>query len=56
MIATSNPDIKTCGFSDILFTNKLSKTITLDEVQISLRSNITRHQANKTVKMFLRTF
>ena len=42
--------METCGFRDILFATKLPQAITLVERQILLRSNITRHKANKTAE------
>ena len=41
MIADGNRDIETCGFSDILFADKLPQAIKLDKRQNKLRSNIT---------------
>jgi hypothetical protein len=42
MIAVGNRDIKTYGFSDILFARKLLKQYHSAFSRISLRSNITR--------------
>ena len=41
MIADGNRDIETCGFSDILFADKLPQAIKLVKRQNKLRSNIT---------------
>ena len=50
MLAYGNRDMETCGFRDFLFATKLPQAITLVERQILLRSNITRHKANKTAE------
>ena len=49
--ACAKCDIETCSFSDIIFAHQNSRSeYHLDEVQISLRSNITRRKANITEK------
>ncbi len=48
IIATAIVILKPCGFSGILFALKLAKRITLGVSRISLRSNITRREANRT--------
>jgi len=41
-------DIEALRFRDILFAHKLAKQISLGVSRITLRSNITRRQANRT--------
>ena len=48
IIATAIVILKPCGFSGILFALKLAKRIPLGASRISLRSNITRQEANRT--------